>query len=375
MIYLDCFQGASGDMLVGALLDIEPDHGKYFKKMRDIGLLEADVKVEKLSSSGISGTRPLFRSSFTGQLNDYVSINSLIARLGLIKEVKEQVLSVYRIIFEAESEVHGVPVDKVHLHELAGPAKMLEIISFFILLNGRKVFASELTLGFGTICSAHGEIPLPAPVTAVILRGIPVSISTRIKDKEFVTPTAAAILKSVCDFEAPRMKILSAGYGIGKNSALRVLCLDEIYENCHQTYQVEANIDDMTAEDMSALAEELLFVSSDVYVLPALMKKGRPGHILTVLAGQDVLPKVKDIILHKSSSAGLRYWPTQKVAVPRDIVEFDSSYGKCRIKIQYIDDNSVKIKPEFDDLKLLSERTGERVSSLREKIKREYLDE
>lgn len=374
MIYLDPYQGASGDMLVGALLDLEEEKSGFLKEVGNLCSGKVTVSAEKSVHESITGTRIKFTSEEEKHIHrSFDDIKAVIGKLPLEDAVRSKVLETYDLIFEAESRIHDKPQDKIRLHELSSLETLFEITSFFMLLKEEKIYCRNITLGSGIKESAHGIIPIPSPATSEILKDVPIKFKDT--SNEMVTPTAAALLKVAADFVVPDMRIEKIGYGLGSRSVLRVFEASNIFESAQNLLQIQVNIDDMTSEDIRALIDKLLRTARDVYVNPVIMKKGRPGFILTVLCEEKNLSTVKESILKESSTAGLRYWQVAREALQRKIIDFDSSYGRCRVKELIFADGSKKIKIEFEDLLRLSETAQVSISDLRDKIRKEYLDE
>lgn len=373
MIYFDCFQGASGDMLAGALLDLERDTASYKEELKKFNVKGVRAEISKAVSGSLSGTKVKFISNEGHSHRGINEIKLLIKKSALSEKIKKKILETYKLIFQAESEIHNKPVSRIKLHELSSLETLFEIASFFILLKNETVYSRMLILGSGIKKVAHGIIPVPAPATVMILKDLPVKLENR--GMEMVTPTAAALLKVSADFSFPDMYIEKIGYGIGKRSMLRVFKGKQINTGGKDLIQIEVNIDDMTPEDISALAGGLLKISMEVYTVPAVMKKGRPGFVITVLCEENKFNDIKDKIFNESTTAGLRFWQVKRVCLPRTNIKFKSSFGTCGIKKLELTGGSQKIKPEYDDLVKLSKKTGLSISDLRDKIIKEYKDE
>jgi uncharacterized protein (DUF111 family) len=229
-----------------------------------------------------------------------------------------------------------------------------------------------LPVGSGTAPTAHGPVPLPAPATAEILKYIPVSFTGI--GEELTTPTGAALLKNSAKFSAPDLVIKKTGYGIGQRNFLRVFKADKIYSGALDILRAEVNIDDMTGEDTANLMARLREFSREVYCVPAFMKKGRPGTVITALVEENKLESFRDSLFLNSTAVGFRYFKVARDVLKREIINFKSSYGKVRIKISGYKDKK-NIKPEYDDIAKISKETGLPVSNLRKNIIKEYINE
>lgn len=373
MIIFDCYQGASADMLLSSILDL----GGKFKLPESIieklHLKNIKINVEKKIKSSIKGTRINILSSDKKRFKSINEIKKIINNADVSNTLKKKILKTYEVIFHSESEVHGKSVEECHLHELASQDTLVEIALFFKLLEREKVFCRPLKLGSGCVHSAHGELPLPSPATIQILKGIPVRMAD--SEKELVTPTAAALLKTAAEFSLPELTVEKVGYGIGSRSILRAFKGRIAEGNQNDLIQVEVNIDDMIPEDIASFSNDILRVALDSVVVPSLMKKGRPGYLLKIICRESDFQSISETILTNTTTAGFRYWNISRDILQRKNVKFNSSYGKCRIKVLKLPNGFTRAKPEYDDLKSISNRTGESVSVLREKILGEFLYE
>ncbi len=358
-------------MLCASLLDcLAP--GKLEEKLNLLRDTKITVNTEKTCSGGISGTKVSFEVEGSAPPADFEGIKKLIDESSLEKEISRKVIETYTEIFRAEAAVHGIAPEKVKLHELAAPRKIAEITAFHVMTAGREIFFSVPVLGCGTTGSAHGKIPLPSPATAEILKGIPVSFTD--SEKEMVTPSAAALLKVSGKPVRPDMVISSIGYGIGKTSILRAFAGKRIISAESGITELEFNVDDMTPEDISFFTEKISSVAVDCWVTPVIMKKSRPGHMVTVLTEDEKLGVVQDMIFEHTSTSGIRLKRTGRAVLKRDIVNIDTPLGRCRIKKYTLPSGKVRVKPEYEDLKLLAEKNSISVALAREKVIMEYSD-
>ncbi|MGM0441529.1 MAG: nickel pincer cofactor biosynthesis protein LarC [Elusimicrobiota bacterium] len=370
MILFDCFNGASGDMLVGALLDTADEPKELAFKLKKSGLEDIRVDIREITKNSLAGTRVKFKGP-QKKLNTLDKIKSLAGKLKLSQKTEQKLMGIYTRIFKAEAAVHGVALEEVHLHEIGGLDTFAEILSFLLLTEGEKLYCKSLAVGGGTLKTAHGEIPLPAPATAEIIKDMPVRIKD--KDGELLTPTGAAILKETVDFNIPDIITGRTGYGIGKRSILRVI-RGKTVDGGAKLNQISFNVDDMTGEDIGYFIEKLSSLAVDVWLVPVLMKKGRPGHKIEILCKDKNFERVKDLILKETSTAGFRVLEINRRVLDRDMEEFNSSYGKCRIK-KYRYNGGLKYKPEYEDLKKLAGKSELGIMELRKKIMEEFKNE
>ncbi|MBN2406611.1 MAG: LarC family nickel insertion protein [Elusimicrobia bacterium] len=372
MIYLDCYQGVSGDMLVGGLLDVCGNTDFLRRELKKSNVGGVSMKAQKTIFRNIHGTRIRFSSKEEHPRRNLKEIKKLIGDSRFSAGIKKNMLKTYGLIYAAESAVHGVPAGKIHLHELSSLETFCEIASYFILKRDEDVYAGTLVLGEGQVKAHHGFIPVPSPVTAEILKGVKIRMTA--SGYELVTPTAAALLKISCRFEKPQMIIDKTGYGFGSRSILRVHSARLTSEGRGEIFKAEVSVDDMTPEDIAVFAEELRKVSNEVYTVPVIMKKGRPGYVITAVAAGRRLDELKRLVFGRSSTLGLRYWEIDREVLSRRIVKFRSSYGICRIKEAKLPDGRMGYKPESDDIRGISKKTGLDTMTLRRNIIKEYED-
>ncbi len=376
MIYFDCYQGAAGDMLVGALLDIRGDNGQIKAVIKKLKLKNVEFEITKSARHSISGISLNLKIISLSRCDKLSKVEKIISDSSLSKKIKKNVLKTYRIIFKAEAAVHSVDIEKVHLHELGSVDTLIEIASYWTLLENEEVYCSVLPLGCGVQKSAHGLIPIPSPAAIEILKGIPVKFIQSEKEGELVTPTAAALLKASIKFNLNEIIIKKIGYGIGKRSILRAVSGSKIVENnFSDILQLEFNIDDMTSEDITALTKKILKIVKDVFVTSVIMKKGRTGYLITVICKRKKFSEVKNTIFNESTTTGFRYWIINREELPRKIIKFKSSFGHCKIKEVKLPSGALRSKPEFNDLMKISKKTGINTFILRSQICKEFNDE
>jgi pyridinium-3,5-bisthiocarboxylic acid mononucleotide nickel chelatase len=370
ILYFDCLSGISGDMTIGALLDLGADQVQFREQLSGLAVDGYQLEIVKKRFSGISGTDfDVVLSNDSGHqkhrnLND---INQLIEASSIGSETKKLSQQIFHCIAQAEATVHGRPIDEIHFHEVGAIDSIVDIVGTAIclsLLKIDKVVSSPLHLGTGFIKSAHGKIPVPAPATIEILRGVPV-YSTGVKG-ELVTPTGAAIIKTLAeDFVSlPPMTIESIGYGTGKKeyeipNALRIIMgtIDQtsgVREQ--QLVMLETNIDDMNPESYSYIVPKLFEAGAlDVYLTHVMMKKGRPGVVLHVLCQPEQYPVFENIIFQETTTLGIRKSTVDRHCLERKQVPLDTQFGQIQIKVAYKDGKLLKAAPEYEDCKRIAE--------------------
>jgi uncharacterized protein (TIGR00299 family) protein len=362
--YLDAFSGISGDMTVGALIDAGANSESLIGSLDSLGT-GASFRVEKTSRRGIAASK-FHVDAVEGKVHRHLkNIVELIERAALTDKVKQNAVAVFQRLGEAEAKVHGVPIAKVHFHEVGAVDSICDIVGAcagFDLLGVETIYSSPLNVGSGTCNTEHGILPVPAPATAELLAGRP--IYARGPILELTTPTGAAIATTLAvEFGAlPPMRITSTGYGAGDKdfaehaNVLRVLIGESSGAAESTTVAVlEANIDDSSPQVLGYAMERLLDAGAlDVTLQPVMMKKNRAGTLVRIIAKQEDRETLAQILFAETSTLGLRIYSAERRVKARHIVEIDSLHGKLRIKVA--DDGS--FAPEYDDCRKLALETG-----------------
>jgi len=369
LIY-DCFSGISGDMNLGAMIDIGIDKEFLTGELRKLNLPGWELVIEKDQRHGISGSKVTVRQTLHEHAHRHLSdIMDIINKSSLEKKVKELSVKIFMKIAEAEAHVHGIPVEEVHFHEVGAVDSIIDIVGAAICFNTldiEKVYVSNVELGGGFVMCDHGRLPVPAPATAEIIKGIPAKKGSL--DFEATTPTGAAILATLgTDFgKTPSIRVTKTGYGIGQKdppeipNLLRIFIgeTDE-YQAGHDALLLECNIDDMNPEFFEHISEKLFKAgASDVYISNIIMKKGRPGNMLCVICepGKDAL--LKKIIFTESTSVGIRSFPFIKDTLSRKFETVDTPYGKVMVKRSFYNSEEVSCKPEYEECRKIAEERG-----------------
>ena len=385
-LYLDCGMGASGDMLMAALAQIAPEGAKICDKINALGLPGVEANAQTVTKNGVTGLH--IKVSVYGEdeaemcghhhkheHRSLAEVCALIDSLALPEKVRDDARAVYTLIAQAEARVHGREPGEVHFHELGTLDAVADVTGVCLLmyeLGVERVVASPLRLGYGTVKCAHGELPVPAPATALLLEGVPAYGGDI--EGELCTPTGAALVKYFADeFGAlPEMTIVRSGFGMGTRDYGRVnglrAILGEAVERLPRVSELRCNLDDITAEDL-AFAQELLLERGalDVYTQPLGMKKGRAGVMLSCLCEEEREAEFAALMLRHTPTLGLRVYHPERITLERRTEREQTEYGEVRIK--YAAGHGVeKSKPEFEDLKRIARETGLSLSELRHRL-------
>ncbi len=368
LAYFDCFCGISGDMTLGAFIDIGVPLSWLKDSLTKLPLKDFDLSVESISRSGIKAQRVHVITKNTSRSRHYAEIKNLVKNSPLPKKVKEKSLEIFERLAIAEAEIHGQPKEKVHFHELGGIDAIVDIVGTALCLEYlgiEKVVASKIPLGNGFVSCRHGTLPVPAPATLSILKETPV-YGTEIP-YELVTPTGAAIITSLADsFEnIPDMIIEKTGYGAGKRelktipNLLRIIIgtpANHIFDYQKDRISVvETCIDDMNPEFFGFLMDRLFEEKAlDVYLIPVFMKKNRPGTMIQVLCMEDRKKSIINRILSETTSLGVRYYDVQRTKLVRENITIKTSYGDVQIKRIKDPNGSVRLVPEYEVCKKIA---------------------
>jgi pyridinium-3,5-bisthiocarboxylic acid mononucleotide nickel chelatase len=377
-LYLDCFSGISGDMMVAALRDLGVEEGTFQTAITNLGLPE-DVHLHFSQGirQGITGWQ--FDVHAHGHASDtphahgrsFGEIRGLIETSHLSDFVKDRSIRVFERLAKAEGKIHAVPAEDVTFHEVGAVDSIVDIVLACAGLEALTidlVMASPLVDGSGTVSCSHGTLPLPAPATLEILLGIPIRQID--EPHELITPTGAALLAEFCSSfgPMPEMRIERIGYGLGtrdartRPNALRALVGDRKEAASGETdeiTQIESNLDDLSPE-LAAGAMDRLFSAGalDVFFTPAQMKKNRPGFVLTVLSPTDKSSELARILLTETTAFGVRMHRAQRLKLRREFHERETPYGTVRIKLGFLGDELVQSVPEYSSCLEVAQDAG-----------------
>jgi uncharacterized protein (TIGR00299 family) protein len=386
-LYYDCFSGISGDMNLGAMIDLGVDGDHLLAELKKLNLGPYDVRIRKDQRKGITGTRVdvvvhhdvVPSNGHTGEARTFKDIVEMIGDSDLSERVKAISLSIFTKIAQAEAKVHGHPVEQVHFHEVGAVDSIVDIIGAAFCLDQLqvdRVLSSPVQVGGGFVKCAHGILPVPAPATAELLKGIP--IKTGAVPFETTTPTGAAILAATvdCFTEAIDFTVKAIGYGIGHRdteipNVLRVFLgegpektLSEPVE-AGEAFLVECNIDDMNPELYDDVMDALFQKGAlDVFLTPVIMKKSRPAIKISILCGDRERPAIEEILWLRTSTFGLRTQRVSKTMLKRDFSIRSTKYGDITMKNAYLRGNKIKSKPEYEDCRKLAKEKGVSVKEI-----------
>ena len=379
VLYIDCAMGAAGDMLTSALLELLPDPAEFITRLNALGLPGVAFHRETVTRGGISGThmRVTVHGTEEGAADhahqhhhghgSIPEIGALIAGMPVSEKVRADVTAVYGLIAQAESAVHGVPVEQVHFHELGAMDAVADVTAVCLLmeaLSPERVVASPVHVGSGRLRCAHGLLPVPAPATAALLRDVPIYGGGI--EGELCTPTGAALLKYFVNAfgPLPAMRTQRIGHGMGTKdfpeapNCLRAMLGETEQEAAETVTELACNLDDMTAEAIGFAMERLLEAGAlDVYTLPIGMKKNRPGTMLCALCRDGDRAAVLQAMFRHTTTLGVRETPHRRYTLARRAETLETPYGPVGKKIS--DGFGVhREKLEYEDLARIARDRG-----------------
>ena len=382
ILYYDCFSGISGDMNLGAMIDLGVDRNHLLAELNKLDIGPYEVRISRDQRRGITGTRVeviVGCEAVPAKGKTFRSIAKMIAGSDLSETVKAISLKVFTKMAEAEAKVHGHALDEVHFHEVGATDSIVDIVAAGVCLDYLqvdRVLCSPVEVGGGFVSCTHGILPVPAPATVEILKGIP--IKTGGESHEATTPTGAAILAATVDqfTETIDFTVKEIGYGIGRRdtdrpNVLRVF-LGEWIERApavdvetDDAFLVECNIDDMNPELYDDVMESLFQKGAlDVFLTPVIMKKSRPAVKISILCGDRERQAIEEILWLKTSTFGLRTQRVSKTMLKRDFSIRSTKYGEITMKNAYFRGKKIKSKPEYEDCRKLAAEKGVSVKAI-----------
>jgi pyridinium-3,5-bisthiocarboxylic acid mononucleotide nickel chelatase len=368
--YFDCFGGISGDMTLGALVDAGAERSLLDATVEALGLGdEVRVTAAREERGHLGGTR-VGVEIIAERSRTLPELEGALAVADASEAVRSRALDALRRLGAAESELHATPPESLHLHELGGADTLVDLLGAFWLLESLgvdEVFASPLPAPRG----ARGQMPLPAPASLRVLAETGASFEPSDAGRELVTPTGAAILAAAARFERPGLQLRSVGYGFGAHPAATnalAVWIGEPAAGSDVVEVLETNVDDMTPADLAAVADELMAAGAlDVTITPTLMKKGRPGHALAVMAAPARTASLAQLLLARSTTLGLRVTRAPRVLAGREVITVETDLGPARVKVKRWA-GAVDVAAEHDDVRALAAATGRDLRSVRRMI-------
>jgi len=368
VLYFDCYSGVSGDMILAALLDLGLDRQKWLKALKGLAAAGYQVAFARTTRQGIMAQQVKIELAETQPERHLRQIEEIIKDSRLPVGVKEKSKAIFCCLAEAEAKVHGCSIAEVHFHEVGALDAIVDVVGACLaleMLGVDEIYSSPIGVGQGFATAAHGVMPIPPPATLEILRGVPLRFSGI--ETELATPTGAAILKVLAKVEAPpdHFVLERIGYGAGSKvipelpNVLRAILLEsEGEQEYDQALLLETNIDDMNPEICPHVIARLLEAGAmDAYLIPIIMKKGRPGVLLSALCAPELKDRILDIIYRETTTLGVRLMRVERMKLPRKEITVDTEFGPIRGKEARWKDQ-VRRTPEFEDCRRIAKEKG-----------------
>ena len=370
--YFDCFAGASGDMILGSLMDagLGLDHLKG--ELAKLGLTHYDLQKKKVVKKGVGGSQAVVVVDEAHHHHrNLADIKNIVANSDLEDSIQQKSIAIFTRLGAAEATVHQTSIEQIHFHEVGAMDAIIDVVGAvagIAALGIQKIVCSPLHLGSGTVACAHGILPVPAPATAELVKGKPV-YSTGVKG-ELLTPTGAAILTTLAsDFGSmPAMSVNQIGYGAGTSepdipNLLRVMIGETAEEvkdvEMEQVAVMETNIDDMNPQMYDYLIEKFLKMGAmDIFLTSVQMKKNRSGTLLTIICQPHRVAEFSDILLRETTTIGLRWRIDNRIKAHRTIQAIQTQYGAINFKVAKIGHRTINVAPEYEDCKRAALESG-----------------
>jgi len=383
--HFDCYSGISGDMTLGALLDAGVDPEPIRAGLDSLGL-PIRLHVEKVRKGGFAATQVWIEAPQEHTHRHLPEVEEILQRGRLTDSQRDLALRIFRRLAEAEATAHGMPLDKVHFHEVGALDSIADIVGVAIgldLLGVQHITSRSVPTGSGMVKCAHGLMPIPAPGTAALLQGVPLAAST-IK-AELTTPTGAAILTTVVQewIETPVMTVERIGHGAGQRDFLEQPNLLRLFVGTaadavnpaerDTVWMLETNLDDVPAEVIGYCFERLFAAGAlDVFTTPIQMKKNRPGVLLSVLAPEAMLPQLEAILFRETQTFGIRRYVVQRSILRREAVIVETPWGPIRGKRGWCEGGLNVFSPEYEDCARVAREHGVPLREVYAEVERSY---
>ena len=369
-LYFDCFAGASGDMILGAMVSAGVDPNFLREQLSRLRVSGFSIDFETVNRSGLSATYARVETAHEHSHRSLTDIKEIIGGSDLSSAVKERAVQIFTRLAEAEARVHNEPIDHVHFHEVGALDAIVDVVGAAICFDALQIerfVCSPLHVGSGMVKMAHGQFPIPPPAVTELLKGVPF-YATEIKG-ELLTPTGAAIITTVCsDYgPIPEMKTETTGYGAGTReyqdfpNVLRVMLGETESTNATDEglWMLETNLDDASPQIIGYVMDRVLELGAlDCFFTPAQMKKNRPGVLLSVLCGRDEKEPVMKLLFTETTTLGVRSYEVTRRALQRSVVRVETQYGPIDVKVAHLDGRVVNEMPEFEQCRQAALKAG-----------------
>lgn len=403
-LYFDCFAGASGNMILGALVALGVDENELIEQIKLLGIADFEIEFTQKDKSGISARHAEVSVPHEHAHRHLHHIEKIINDSRLTDSVKKLSIEIFTNLARAEAKIHGIDIGKVHFHEVGAMDAIIDVVGAcigFEILGIEKFACSRIHVGSGFAKMAHGKFPIPPPAVAELLQNVPI-YSTEIEG-ELITPTGAAIISTVCDEfgNLPEMTIEKTAYGAGTReykdfpNALRLI-LGEVFNAKPQRREaakefigenlsaqtedrnllvIETNLDDVSPEILGFVMETAFEAGAlDCWFAPIQMKKNRPATLVSILCKKADKDKFVSLLVRETPTLGVRVQEVERVCLSREISKIETTFGEVPVKIARFGDRVVNIKPEFETLKEIARRENLPLREVEAKIRKAIMD-
>ncbi|GAC1638101.1 MAG: nickel pincer cofactor biosynthesis protein LarC [Herpetosiphon sp.] len=366
--YFDCFAGASGDMILGALVDAGLSVEHLRTELAGLDVAGWQMHAEQVQRGALRATHMVVEVDPSVRIERRPDVERVLAAARISDRVKSDARRIFDRLFAAEARVHGAAHDDVHLHEMGSLDTLVDIVGAVIGLQAlaiEAIYVSALPMSHGTVKTQHGLLPLPGPAVMELLRGVPVrSVDV---ESELVTPTGAAILTTLAEAFTwhPQFTVATTGYGAGSRelpfaNVLRLTTGNTTAQHgvgVERVTLLETQIDDMPPEWYDHVLRLLLSAGAlDVYMTPVQMKKNRPGTLLTVVAQPATAERLRTILLTETTTLGVRQQDVERFSLPRELATFETHFGPLQCKVAHLPDGTRRVAPEYDVCRRVAEQ-------------------
>jgi uncharacterized protein (TIGR00299 family) protein len=381
ILYIDCFSGISGDMFIGALLDLDIDEKKFTDKISKILPPEGKIKIRKEKRGNFTGKKFEVEVTKKGIEERHLKdIEKLLDDSELDKRIVEKSKQLFEELAEVEAKIHGTSKEEIHFHEVGAIDSIADIVGAVIaidLLGVNKLYFSPINIGTGSTKIEHGRVPLPVPATAELLKQSQAPIYSSGIHNELVTPTGALFIKHfVHSFSIPEIKIQNIGIGFGSKefrgtpNFLRAILGTKTKEYPGNEVLIETNIDDMNPEFFPSVEEKLLKTGAlDVFRTPIQMKKGRGGFKLSLICKIKDIENLTNILFRETTTIGIRIHSIERKKLDRKKKKIKTQYGEAEVKLAYLNEELMNISPELDSCEKLARKNKLPVKEIYEEVK------
>jgi len=385
-LYFDCFSGASGNMILGGLIELGVDADVLRSELAKLDLSGIELVIDKVDRSGINSTHVEVKYPHEHVHRHLRDIVKIIDGSSLSETVKQRAVAIFTRLAEAEAKVHGISVERVHFHEVGALDAIVDIVGAcigFEMLGIERFVSSSLNLGSGSVEIAHGKFPVPPPAVAELVRGVPVYSSEG--TGELVTPTGAAIITTVCDSYGvlPEIALEQVGYGAGTRdtkgspNTIRLMLGETTGDHVvskgrsEKLAVLESNIDDASPQTLGFVMDRAFELNAlDCWFTPIQMKKNRPATLLAVLCEYADVAKIQEMLFRETTTLGIRKREVERTSLERTVESVSTEFGEVQVKVSSLNGKTITRKPEFDDLKRIAESSGLTLRSVEAAVER-----